>query len=226
MALLDPDALAIYDAFYSRLALTEGPFTEFEKEYIWLGIILTGREAIGTHHLHKFRAESKDPSAIASVFAMVAMVEGSEVFSFPSENWGGRDLGINAADAYLEALLNACRHAEVPERLVHLGAAAICVCRRRWPQLALHIQELYRLGTPENEILEALAFTMLPAGAPNFINACAVWKSLVESGRVPAGPTVKAWAMMPLSGFGSVSFPDVKHSAFQRGTAQGVGDRA
>lgn len=210
MGLLDPDSLALYDKFYSRLALTDGPFSELEKEYIWLAIIIAGREAIGTHHLHKFRAAAEDAAAFASVLRLVAIVEGSDAILFPHRAWSGHQLGLEWTDCYEGALLAACRTPEIADWLIHAGAAAVATCGRRWPQLAHHLKRLYAAGVPERNILEALMFTMLPAGAPNFINACAVWQLLARDKAIPASELTAEWANQQLGGFGTVLFPNLE----------------
>lgn len=213
LGLLAPNILGPYDALYSRVALTDGPFSEFEKEYIWLAIIVTGREAIGTHHLHKFRAAATSPGSFHSVLRLVALVEGSDAIRFPADSWRDHTEGFDWGRSYIDGLVACCADTEVPEPLMHLAAAGVATCHRLWPQLVVHLEALYAAKVPERHMLEAISFALLPGGVPSFINACAVWQDAIRSGRLPGSDITRFWAQQDLSGFGKVRFPSASPPA-------------
>ena len=54
MAAALPDLHDAYGAMYAALAVTEHHLTPFEREFVWLCILVAGREPVGTHHAEAF----------------------------------------------------------------------------------------------------------------------------------------------------------------------------
>ena len=45
-------------------------------------------------------------------------------------------------------------------------------------------------------LAEGLALAMFPGGVPNFVDACDVWRKLIQKEKVAASPPYKAWASL------------------------------
>ena len=54
LAVAAPDLLEAYGASYPAMRLTERRLSPFEKEFVWLAILVATDEAEATHHLAKF----------------------------------------------------------------------------------------------------------------------------------------------------------------------------
>ena len=54
MAAALPDLHAAYDTMYAALTVTGHHLTPFEREFVWLCILVAGREPVGTHHVEAF----------------------------------------------------------------------------------------------------------------------------------------------------------------------------
>ena len=48
----------------------------------------------------------------------------------------------------------------------------------------------------EAAIAEGLALAMFPGGVPNFVDACDIWRKLIQDGKVSASPPYNAWASL------------------------------
>ena len=66
MALTAPELLAGYDACYTALTLVPRTLSEYDREFVWLGVLTARREHIASQHLVKF---FKDQAALNATAA-------------------------------------------------------------------------------------------------------------------------------------------------------------
>ena len=76
LALSAPNLLQHYDQLYSSLTLTDRYLDRHDHEFVWLGVLMSTQEALGTHHVQRFlnaggtvdEVGSAAPMAVAIIF--------------------------------------------------------------------------------------------------------------------------------------------------------------
>ena len=54
MAISTPDLLERYDSLYSALPLEERHLSHHAHEFVWLGVLISCEESMGSHHVKRF----------------------------------------------------------------------------------------------------------------------------------------------------------------------------
>ncbi|RMF37119.1 MAG: hypothetical protein D6754_10140 [Alphaproteobacteria bacterium] len=196
MAVSSPALLAAYDATYTALTLTPRVLSEYDKEVVWLIILVSTGEAIATHHLDRLKRAGGGVAEIEAATALAAWGDGASRFAFVGAHWSAHLPGYAPEAAYrrgLDALLELHGTARA---VAEMGLAAAHQCHRRWDWLRVHIRGACAAGAPEPAIAEALSLAMFPGGVPNFVDACAHWREMILAGEVDATPPYRAWAEM------------------------------
>jgi len=196
MAVALPDLLTAYDATYTALTLQDRTLTLYQKEIVWLIILVSTGEAIATHHIDRLRKGGGGDAEIAAALAFAAWADGADRHAFVDRCWRPHLDRFDVVGSYrdgLEALR--ARHGTMPW-IVEIGMAAAHQCHRRWDWVGEHITGAYAEGAEEKAIAEGLALAMFPGGVPNFVDACDVWRELIVSGKVDASAPFRAWAEM------------------------------
>ncbi len=196
MAVAAPELLAAYDATYTALTLRDRALTLYEKEIVWLVVLVSTSEAIATHHIDRLRKGGGGEGEVAAALAYAAWADGAERHRFVSDCWSSHLEGFDAVASYRDGL-EALRERHGTERwIVETGLAAAHLCHRRWEWVGEHIVGAYEAGAKETALAEGLALAMFPGGVPNFVDACEVWRKLILAGRVSASEPFRAWAEM------------------------------
>ena len=196
LAVSSPELLQAYDATYAAMTLAERSMSLYEKEVVWLIILVATGEAIATHHIDRLKKGGGGSGDVEAALALAAWSEGAERHRFVAEHWGAHLEGFDAIRAYrtgLDALLS---RYQVERWVAEIGLAAAHQCHRRWFWVAEHITGAYAAGANEGAIAEGLSLAMFPGGVPNFVDACDVWRKLIADGRVAASEPYAAWASM------------------------------
>lgn len=204
LALAFPELLAGYDAAYTAMALADRVLSHHDREFVWLAVLAATDEAMATHHIAKFRAAGGDDAGIAAAFAAAAWAIGAEAYDFAARSWGAQLAPWDPRAAYVAGVRGlAPPHLGSPRwtsprltspRLVHLAQLAVHVCKARWRVLRWQIAAAYEDGVPEGEIAEALTLAMFPGSIPRFVEACGVWREMIEKDEVPASEAYRIWA--------------------------------
>lgn len=196
MAVASPELLTAYDATYTALTLQDRTLTLYQKEIVWLIILVSTGEAIATHHIDRLRKGGGGDAEVAAALAFAAWADGADRHTFVARHWGPHLDGFDAVGSYREGL-EAVRAGHGTEPwIVEIGMAAAHQCHRRWDWVSEHIIGAYAEGAKETAIAEGLALAMFPGGVPNFVDACDVWRELIVSGKVDAAAPFRAWAEM------------------------------
>ena len=87
MAISTPDLLERYDSLYSTLALTERHLSRHAHEFIWLGVLISCEESLGSHHVKRFVDAGGDAAHLGLATAISAMAKGSEGYLFVEDHW-------------------------------------------------------------------------------------------------------------------------------------------
>ena len=196
MAVASPELLAAYDATYTALTLQDRTMTLYQKEIVWLIILVSTGEAIATHHIDRLRKGGGGDAEVAAALAFAAWADGADRHTFVARHWGPHLDGFDEVGSYRDGLEAVrARHGTEPW-IVEIGMAAAHQCHRRWDWVSEHITGAYAEGAEETAIAEGLALAMFPGGVPNFVDACDVWRELIVSGKVQASAPFRAWAEM------------------------------
>jgi len=194
LAVAAPKLLEAYDAAYTALALDDRTLSHHDREYVWFAILIATDEALATHHIPKFLKAGGTQDEIAQVMAVSAFGLGVRAYRFVAENWMAHLPGLDPRGRYTEGAVRTAGGGDM--RLPLLALAAIHACRADWTALAWAIEDAYAAQVPEDELAEALTLVMFPGSVPYFVEACAVWRRLVVTGRVDAGPRYRTWAAL------------------------------
>ena len=196
MAVSSPDLLAAYDATYTAMTLDPRVMTLHQKEVVWLIILVSTGEAIATHHIDRLRQGGGTNRDVEAALALAAWADGADKHRFVAEHWGPHLEGFDTVTAYRAGLDALQDHFQVTSWVAEIGLAAAHQCHRRWFWVAEHIKGAYAAGAEEGAIAEGLSLAMFPGGVPNFVDACDVWRKLIEQDEVEASPAYAAWSRM------------------------------
>lgn len=194
MAVALPGMLDDYDQMYTSLALTPRHLTRHQHEYVWLAVLIAMNEALGTHHIARFREAGGQDSEFAQITAISAFARGATAYRFVEQAWSAHLPDFDARAEYLQAfdLLSA----EIQPLLSHLSAAAAHACAGHWDLLAWQIYACYEADIEERFLAEALSLVMFPGSVPNFARTAGVWRDVILSGEVEASAPFIAWARL------------------------------
>ncbi len=194
MAAAMPDLHDAYFTMYRALTQTPRHLTSYEREYVWLAILIAVEEGIGTHHLDLFFKAGGTSTQAETVARLVGYGSAARSLSFMAEHWGRHLPNYDAAAAYRAGIDALTMSHGVDPGLVHIALAATQAALRRAAGLRLHIEAAYALGVPEPRLAEALSLIIWPVGVNHFLDACAVWQDLMVSGAVTPSASFRVWA--------------------------------
>ena len=219
MAISAPHLLDTYDATYSALALEPRVLSRHDHEFVWLATLIATDEALGSHHIARFRAAGGEAREIEAILALTALALGADAYRFVNHHWLPHLPGLDPERAYLAAFQNVATG--VPLRLAHLAAAAVHTCRAAWDALGWQICAACADGVPETELAESLSLTMFPGSVPRFVEAARVWRELILAGKVNASADFRAWAEMA----GQGGYDEASGKSSGQSTSKGGGHR-
>lgn len=192
MATALPGMLEDYDRLYASLALTPRHLARREHESVWLAVLIAVQEALGTHHLARFREAGGTDTEAADLVALAAFLRGADAYAFVARHWTPHLPALDPESRYTAALLRAA--GGLAPRLAHLCGVAAHACLGAWEMLRWQLRAAYRADVPEPELAEALSLAMFPGSVPYFARAAGIWRELIAAGEVDASPPFRAWA--------------------------------
>lgn len=200
MAAALPDLHDAYFVMYRALTLSRRHLDDFEKEFVWLAILIAVEEAIGTHHVDLFLKSGGTRKQAEGAARLVGYTGAARCLSFMAEHWHGHLAGLDAQAAYRDGLDALCAGVDVARDTIELALAAVNAALRRESGLRFHIAGSYRRGVPETKLAEALSLIIWPVGVNHFLDACGVWHDMMATGVIAPSPTFKVWAETPRQG--------------------------
>ena len=200
MAVAAPDLQDAYFGMYAALTQTDRHLTPFEREVVWLAILIAAKEAIGTHHVDLFFKAGGTQAQAELLTRLSAFALGAEAFAFMDRHWSAPFPGLAGEGAYLAAFEALLDEAVLPRALSHLAIAALQATLGRHWGLKAHIKALYSQRASEDQLVEALSLIMWPVGVNHFLDACGVWTELMASGQVEPSARYRVWASTPRQG--------------------------
>ena len=205
MAAALPDLHDAYGAMYAALAVTEHHLTPFEREFVWLCILVAGREPVGTHHAEAFGRAGGSIEQARVALHLTGYAGAADTLAFVDQHWPQYFPGLAPEASYADGVHRLAGNV-APEAICHLALAAVHTLQRRPWGIAASIRALYgQAAPPEDKLVEALALVMWPAGVNRFVEACTVWHGLMREGAVSPSPRYRAWADTP--GIGAFTRP-------------------
>jgi len=198
MAAALPDLQDIYGVIYKILTLDAHHLSAFEREFVWLALLVAAREKVGTHHVDLFFKTGGTDAQADAVFRLAAWAQGAGVFQFLHDDWQPYFPESPAGQSYLkgmDALLSA--HPDVDRGLALLALVACHAAVDDHWSLQVTLQACYGQGVPEHKLAETLSLVLWPCGVNRFLEASGVWLQLIRSGSVQASAPFQAWADTP-----------------------------
>ncbi len=197
MAASLPELHLAYEAMYRALTLDPRHLSPLERETVWLAILSSCEEPVGTHHLWKFvRAGGTEDQALA-IFRLAAWAAGAPRYATLDANWSAQ-FATTMRDAYRDGA-----RALIPplgEPLARIALAAIQAASDQGWGVAVEIEAALAAGATEAQLAEALSYVIWPRGVNRFVRAADAWLGLIRARRVPASAAFAAWAAMPDQG--------------------------
>jgi alkylhydroperoxidase/carboxymuconolactone decarboxylase family protein YurZ len=200
MAAALPDLHDAYFVMYRALTLAQRHLDAFEKEFVWLAILIAVEEAIGTHHLDLFLKAGGTRAQAEAAARLVGYAAAARTLDFMAEHWAHHLPGLDAHAAYRDGVDSLCGGIGVDRGTIELALVAVNAALRRESGLRFHIVDAYRRGVPETKLAEALSLIIWPVGVNHFLDACGLWHDLMASGAVAPSPLFKIWADTPRQG--------------------------
>lgn len=194
MATALPGMLEDYDRLYSSLALTPRHLDRHGHETVWLAVLIAMNEALGTHHIARFRDAGGHDEELAAIVSLAAFCRGASAWRFVDQAWASHLPGFSAREDYPQAFRRAA--GDMNPRLAQLSAIAAHACAGDWTLLRWQLESAYEDAVPEPEIAEALSLIAFPGSVPNFAKACGIWRELIAGGVLPASEPFRIWANM------------------------------
>jgi len=200
MAAALPDFQEAAAGLYCALTLTDRHLTPWEREFVWLAILIACGEHVGTHHVRLFGETGGGAAEATACWRLVALARGASAYEFLDVHWQALFPGVPAAASYAEAARAAIAGLPVPEGLARLALAGVQTALSQHWALAVEIEAALAAGVDEGKLAEAMSLAMWPCGMNRLIEAGGVWLDLIRAGRVPASPGFAAWAAEPDQG--------------------------
>ncbi len=199
LAAAAPDLHDAYGRMYAALTLTERHLSPFEKEFVWLAVLIAEREAIGTHHLDLFRKAGGTDGQARVALRLAGYAAAAEGFALVEGHWQSWFPAIDPVTDYL-AGARALLGEGVEAGLADLALLAVQAARANDWGVAAHLRAGYAGDVPEAKMVEALSLIIWPVGVNRFVEACTVWHGLMNAGVVTPSPLFRAWAETPGQG--------------------------
>ena len=192
MAISTPLLLERYDSLYSALTLEERHLSRHAHEFVWLGVLISCKESLGSHHVKRFVDAGGDTAHLGLATAITAIAKGSEGYLFVEDHWVPHLSTVKPREQYLAAFEQVI--GSVDPALAHMTACAVHTCSGNWRPLKWQIEAAYRAGVKELELAEALSLAIFPGSLPYYVRAAEVWRQLIIEGTVTASDLFKKWA--------------------------------
>jgi len=201
MAVAMPAMQDGYRVMYHALTVQENHFTEYEREFVWMGILSAAGEHIGTHHVRLFKEFGGTAEQMEVVTALVALAMGTQrSYKFMHAHWQKHFPPLDTVRAYRRAAERIVAGSDVSVELArYLLLAVHTTFGHEWG-VEQELLALYDEGGDEGKMAESISLPFWAAGVNRMIDACEVWLELMRSGRVKPSEPFRVWAETPGQG--------------------------
>lgn len=198
MAAALPELQDAYPAMYQALTGRDHHLELFEKECVWLGILISCQEHVGTHHVAMFREAGGTNGQARGLFRVTSLALGaSAVYGFLDSHWARHFDMEEAAPLYGASIREACDGAGLAPGIGFLTALGIHTAFSHEWGTGNALRLCYEAKVPEGKMAEAMSLALWPCGMNRFVEAAFIWRDLILSGRVEASESFREWAHTP-----------------------------
>lgn len=201
LAAAAPDLHDAYRVMYRALTLTDRHLSAFEREFVWLCILVASEEGVGTHHVDLFRTSGGTIDQASLAFQLAGYASASKAFGFLERNWTGSLPGLDPRVGFQSGLDRLVGDRVSAETAILAVTAVHTILRQPWG-LRAGLGMLYHLPGAvddgrEARMVEALSLVMWPGGVNRFVDATFAWFEMIRAGEVAPSPLFRAWAETP-----------------------------
>ena len=152
MAVASPELMTAYDATYTALTLQDRTLTLYQKEIVWLIILVSTGEAIATHHIDRLRKGGGGEAEVAAALAFASWADGADRHAFVARHWGQHLDGFDAVASYRDGLEFMRTRHHTDRWILEIGMSAAHQCHLRCDLVAEPILVAYRESVEETAI--------------------------------------------------------------------------
>lgn len=181
-ARVEPSLLEAYAELYRRLNLTPRILTEFDREFIWVGLLASIHEEVGSIHIERAITAGLTSEDMLASIRCTAFADSWPTLGFSERAWA-RFIGHRALDVYADGLATMAGGADM--RIVHLTLMNIQGHRQRREPFDYHLLSAIKAGATTAEVAEALSYLLIPIGANGFLWCTDRWMELMHEHGVP-----------------------------------------
>ena len=192
MAISTPRLLERCDSLYSTLALEERHLNRRARKFVWLDVLISCKESLGSHHVKRFVDAGGDAEDLGLATAISTMTKGSGDYLFVEDHWVPDLPTAHPREQYLAAFEQVI--GPIAPSLAHMTACVVHTSSGNWRGLKWQIGAAYHAKVNELELAEALSLAMFPGSVPYYVRAAEVWRHLIVDDAVPASDLFKQWA--------------------------------
>lgn len=197
MAAALPELQDAYAVIYRALTLEQRHLEPLEREFVWLVLLITAGEHIGTHHVALFYEHGGTEVQAEVAFRLAAVGQGAPAFAMLGQHWQEHFPAVPAHSAYLGTVQRLLDGSPVPTPWARLALVAAHTARRdRWG-VENELIAGYAERVSEGKLAEAMSLAMWPCGVNAFLAAAEVWLELIRARRIEPGEAFRAWASIP-----------------------------
>lgn len=178
----DPALMEAYDRYYHELTLFERSFTYFEREVVWLVLLVTAREPYGDHHMPRAVEAGLTRAQIQDCMALAGVAEAFPAMEFATTWPDWIDAAENAAR--YGRLVEAAR-GDLPADIVEIALVVAHAGRGCKAGMRFHLERAFAKGANAAKVAEGVSYVILACGGPALVAACDVWDELAREGRCP-----------------------------------------
>lgn len=190
LARTDLPLLRAYRQLYAAFALTPRHLDQRRRELIWTGLLTSAHEHVGSLHLERAVKAGVKPWELRVAVRLAGVCEMWDALTFAHERWAELLDSDDPVAGY--RVMTAAARGDVDEadaELVMLTCAGSRMCET---QFVTHLRRCYELGLPEEEIVEAVSYLLLPRGANTLLWATDVYLDEIRDGSIRPGPLLTA----------------------------------
>lgn len=184
LARLDPEYLVAYRDFYRAITLGERVLSPQQRETVWICLLVSVREEVGTIHVERARAAGVGEEEVAAFIGLAAVADAWDSFAFAAEHWSW--LVEDRSEAGYLGIVTSVSDGLDPIA-VELALLAAHAGRRRRRPFEIHLRRLHERGVSEAAIIEAITYVQQPCGANTLLWATDTWLDAMAEGVVPVG---------------------------------------
>lgn len=182
-ARIEPSLLEAYGELYRRLNLTPRTLTEADREFIWVGLLASIHEEVGSIHIERAITAGLTSEDMLRSIRCTAFADGWPTLEFSERAWA-KFIGHRALDVYEEGLRALAGDADL--RIVHLTLMNIQGHRQRREAFDYHLLQAIAAGATTAEVAESMSYLLVPIGANGFLWCTDRWLELMQEHGVPA----------------------------------------